>query len=247
MNIWNKGAMALLKAYIPIFEEIMALPDMCKGPIIMFGYQDIVGRAVPTAYRYPGLKVALEARGKGPVTTVDIFDPRADWRHDFNAPIPEERAGSAQTFIDIGCLEHVFDTAQCLKNSMRLVALSGWYVLLTPVSGCSDHGFHTFNHEMIRRVLTINGFRIAYARYLSLFGMPLKHPHADRNACIVLAARKIKSVDPFLAPQQEAWRAPQLPPLGVGAYPRLAHYAGQWLPPALAPAIRRIAAWLWRA
>ena len=231
--------MALLKGYIPLFREMLRIPSLFSGPILMFGYQDIVGDRLPKDFRYQGLKEMLEAQGKGPITTTDFFDSRADWQHDFNEPVPSVRQGRYQTLIDIGCLEHVFDTAQCIENCMALIAHDGWYVLVTPVNGCFGHGFHTFNPEMIREALRCNGFKIHFERYTSLFGVSLTDPTKARDVCMTIAAQKIIDVRPFRIPQQEHWAHFTMPKLGIRGYPRLIHYAERWTPPALLPLFRR--------
>lgn len=227
--------MALLKGYIPLFREILAVPGVFSGPVLMFGYQDIVGDGLPADFRYPGLKEALEARGMGPITTVDIFDERADWQYDLNMPIPPERTEQYQTVIDIGCMEHLFDTATCFKNCISMVGVGGYYVLETPVYGCMAHGFHTFNPAMITETLRLNGFVIVMKRFTSFFGVPLKRPTDARNSFMWVVAQKKERVTPFRVPQQDGWKVQPKLRLGIAKYPRFLHFCETITPPALMP------------
>lgn len=213
---------------------------MCSGPVLVFGVQEIIGKNLPQAFRHKGLKEALQARGMGPITTADFFDARADWRHDFNTPVPVRKYGSYQTVIDIGCIEHLFDTAQCMKNCMDLIAHGGWYVLITPVRGCFGHSFHVFNPAMIQKALTQNGFQVAYETYTTLYGAEIASPHEAPDVCMAIAAQKISPVSGFKVPQESGWEEFRTPPLGMHAYPKLMHIVRQWTPPALLPLLRRI-------
>ena len=236
--------MALLKGYIPLFREILKTPKIFSGPVLMFGYQDIIGDTIPAEFRYRGLKEALEAKGIGPITTVDIFDDRADWRADFNLPISAEHKEQYQTVIDIGCLEHLFNTATCLKNCMDMVQVGGFYVLETPVHGCFMHGFHTFNPDMITGTLELNGFSILMKRYTSFFGAPIKNAPNARNSFMWIVAQKKTRVEPFNVMQQEYWKEPMRVRLGLGNYPRLLHFLDIITPPICIPLALKIRAFL---
>ncbi len=206
----------------------------------MFGYQDIIGRRMPPDFAYAGLKEALEARGIGPITTTDIFDARADWHHDFNTPIPGEYEGKYRTVMDIGCLEHLFDTATCLKNCLDMVETGGFYVLQTPVRGCFGHGFHTFDAGMIARTLEINGFKEIFRRCTSFYGAPVASPERSPDTLMWIVARKDAHVRPFRIPQQDYWKTPDTIRLGLANWPRALYWANMLVPPVLAPLAVRI-------
>lgn len=232
--------MALLKGYIPLFREITAIQGVFSGSVLMFGYQDIIGNALPADFRYAGLKEALEARGIGPITTTDIFDERADWHYDLNIPIPQEYTEKYRTVIDIGCLEHLFDTATCLKNCLAMVEVEGYYVLQTPVRGCLGHGYHTFDADMITQVIAMNGFEIIFKRYTSFFGAPVARPQQSPDTLIWIIARKTRSMDAFRIPQQEYWKKPAAIRLGLANWPRTLYWINMLVPPILAPITTRI-------
>lgn len=139
------------------------------------------------------------------VSVLDLFDARAELRYDMNLPVPDSEYEQWGTLIDIGCLEHLFDTRQCLENCMRMVSTGGVYFLHTPVNGYLGHGLHTFNPEGLLGALQLNGFEILYHRYCAKDGTPLKDPSEAPDALIWLVARKTRAIDEFQIPQQGKW------------------------------------------
>src|SRR5207244_5971508 len=134
-------------------------------PFLMVGFQIIVQRDLPDDFGYEDMKELLHAKGIGDVTTLDYFDPRAELRYDLNVPVPTAEHERYLTVCDIGTLEHVFDTRQCMENCMRMVKPGGHYFLTTPVKGYYGHGLHTFNPELVVQAFRLNGFDIAYLKY----------------------------------------------------------------------------------
>ena len=160
---------------------------------------------VPEEFRVPDLGALLRNRGIQEIEVLDRFDPRATLRYDMNAPVPEAEHGRYGSLIDIGCLEHVFDTRQCLENCLRMVRTGGFYLLNTPVNGYLGHGLHVFNPEAIIGALSINGFEILYHRYSTVRGAPLDDPSRGRDVLIYIAARKLRELRRFEVPQQGLW------------------------------------------
>jgi hypothetical protein len=170
----------------------------------------VVEKAPPLPHFSPALDVEnldvyLRNRGLTDVTHLDYFDARAQLRYDMNQPVPEVEHERYGTLIDIGCLEHVFDTRQCLENCLRMVRTGGTYFLHTPVNGFLGHGLHTFNPEGLVGALRINGFEILYHRYCAKDGSPLKSPGEAPDALIWLVGRKTKPLGEFEIPQQGKW------------------------------------------
>jgi hypothetical protein len=151
------------------------------------------------------LDVYLRNRGLQDVTHLDFFDEWALLRYDINQPVPEAEHVRYGTLNDIGCLEHVFDTRQCLENCLRMVRTGGTYFLHTPVNGFLGHGLHTFNPEALVGALRINGFEILYQRYCAKDGSLLAHPGDAPDALIWLVGRKTRPLDEFEIPQQGKW------------------------------------------
>lgn len=167
--------------------------------------------ALPDEYRAPDLAAILRNHGVRDVEILDHFDSRATLRHDMNLPVPdalEERFG---TLIDIGCLEHLFDTKTCMENCMRMVKTGGHYCLHTCVNGYLGHGLHTFNPEALVGALEQNGFEVIYCRYSSDGGAPIDDPAKSANALIWLVAKKLRGLKSFESPAQGLWREKYAP------------------------------------
>ena len=58
----------------------------------------------------------IQNRGVKDFEVIDLFDSRATLNYDMNEPVPNREHGRYGSLLDIGCLEHVFDTRQCLEN-----------------------------------------------------------------------------------------------------------------------------------
>ncbi|KKL62940.1 hypothetical protein LCGC14_2180140 [marine sediment metagenome] len=184
----------ILEQHIQYYKEIFALDGFFQSPFLMFGYQEMKS----TTFLGKDFKSFLEKKGVI-VTVLDYLDTRADLIHDMNKPIRAEHLFAYNTFCDIGCLEHVFDTRQCLKNCLDMVAIEGLYMLHTPVAGYVNHGLHTFNAGMLKWVVENNGFEIVYEQYSSKGGERLSKPQGD--ALLWLVAKRREVVD-FKIPMQ---------------------------------------------
>jgi hypothetical protein len=156
--------------------------------------------------RVPDLVVYLRNRGLREIEVLDLFDPRATLRYDMNQPVPESEHERYGTLVDIGCLEHVFDTRQCLENCLRMVRPGGCYFLHTPVKGFFGHGLHALNPEGVLSALDENGFEIIYHRYCAKDGTPLDDPDAAPDVILWLVGRKLRPLGRFEVPQQGKWR-----------------------------------------
>lgn len=160
---------------------------------------------IPDEFKEKHLVAILRNYGLTDVKVLDYFDPRADLKQDMNSPIDERWRGAFSTIIDIGSLEHVFDTRQCLDNLFSMLRPGGHIMLHTPCKGYFDHGLHTFSPECILECLRLNGFDIKYTRYSSDTGVPLDRPHGADNVVLWVVARKVNSVAAFVVPQQGRW------------------------------------------
>jgi hypothetical protein len=156
--------------------------------------------------RVPDLGVYLKNRGLREVAVLDLFDPRATLRYDMNQPVPESEHERYGTLLDIGCLEHVFDTRQCLENCLRMVRPGGCYFLHTPVKGFFGHGLHALNPEAVLGALDENGFELLYHRYCAKDGTPLEDPDSAPDVILWVVARKLRPLGRFVVPQQGKWR-----------------------------------------
>jgi len=224
--------MPIIAQHVPIYQEILGLPGIVADPVLSWGVTrikipDVFRKPWPKLsareklirlhhsilhnlpwnisdrFSYPDLGALLQARGVQTVDILDWYDTRANLRLDMNLPVSAELHDRYRMFIDIGCLEHVFDTRQCIENCMRMVAPGGHYILCTPVSGYVSHGFHTFDPKGLGLALTLNGFEIVYQRYTTPMGKFLKRPRGD--TLIWLVGRKLTAMSEFKVPQQDYW------------------------------------------
>lgn len=161
-------------------------------------------------------KELVETYGVKDLQVLDLFDPRADLRFDMNYPIPLEQSERYGTVIDIGSLEHVFNSAQCLENCLRMVRPGGHYFLHTPVNGHFGHGLHVFNPVGLIDACKLNGFEIEYLRYSTEAGAPVTDPSVDNDVIIWLVAKKKYKLEQFVFPQQMQWK--EAYPLKDGFY-----------------------------
>lgn len=67
--------------------------------------------------------------------------------HDMNLPLPPG-FGAYDTVIDTGTLEHVFDVAQGLRNTVALCGEGGQILHVTPANNFCGHGFWQFSPEL---------------------------------------------------------------------------------------------------
>ena len=200
----------ILPGHAPYYLEIFSLPGFLADPLLVFGVQDIAKPAWPRRGArefapFDELGGYLRSRGLRQVVTMDRFDPRADLRYDFNDAVPANEHGRYATLIDIGCLEHVFDSRQCLENCLRLVRRDGHLLLHTPVKGYYGHGLHTFDPEGLLGALELNGFQVIYRKYTTSSGREVAVPDAFDDVLIWIVGRKIAEFDRFTSPQQSRW------------------------------------------
>lgn len=161
---------------------------------------------VPVQYCRPTFKEILNVYGAETVRTLDAFDRRADIIHDMNLPIDCDLDGKFNTIIDIGSLEHVFDTRQCLSNLFKMLKVGGHIFLHNPCYGYYAHGFYTFSPECIVGALRCNGFKIRYLTYSSRDGFELSCPLVATNSLLWVVAKKEKDTEEFIVPQQTGWQ-----------------------------------------
>jgi SAM-dependent methyltransferase len=136
---------------------------------------------------------------------VDAFDKRAAIHHDMNTPVPAFLHDAFNTILDIGSMEHVFDTKQCIENLFRMLRNGGHILIHTACRGYFDHGLHTFSPECIVGALLDNGFELRYLKYSSTDGYLLQAPVLDDDVLLWAVGRKVKNVSPFVPPQQSRW------------------------------------------
>jgi hypothetical protein len=194
----------VLQRHLPFYREIFRIPEFLSDPIVCFGFQEFEKGATLDGRDYTHLGDYFAALGFQ-ATSLDLFDPRSELRYDMNNAVSECEYERYGTFIDIGSLEHVFDTRQCFENCLRMVKPGGHYLLHTPVSGYYAHGFHVFNPDCLRDGFEENGFRLIYEKYSSIDGTLLVDPSVAGENLAWMVARKERKLGDFVCPQQRKW------------------------------------------
>ncbi len=198
--------MTIIREHIPYYREIFGFPDFWREKFLMVGLPYVEGHHIPTDFSFPNLKDLALSHGLKKVYSVDLFDSNADYRWDLNLPVPKNFHNSFKVLIDIGTLEHIFDTRQCLENYFRLVTPGGLFVLTTPVNGFFGHGFHVFNSETLLRALEKNSFKVLYKKFTTSTGVEISDPSLPSNILLWVVARKEKKMGKFIIPQQGYWK-----------------------------------------
>jgi hypothetical protein len=190
--------------HLHFYKEIFTIPEFLRDPILCFGFQECDWDVDFNGQHYADLNQYFAARGiRG--TSLDLFDPRSELHYDMNYAVPENEHGRYGTFIDIGSIEHVFDTRQCFENCLRMIAPGGHYLLHTPVNGYYAHGFHVFNPECLLNGLQLNGFEVVYEKYSAFDGTVITEPASSPNTLAWIVARKQREMGRFVCPQQGKW------------------------------------------
>ena len=197
--------MTIVREHIPYYREIFDIPGFWQEKFLMVGLPYVQGTHLPKDFNFRNLKKLATSHGLEKVYSVDLFDANADYQWDLNLPIPTKFENGFKVVVDIGTLEHIFDTHQCLENYFRLVAPGGLFVLVTCVNGYFRHGFHVFNPEMILNALEKNGFQILYKKFTTSTGIEINDPSLQGNILIWVVAKKTKKVSKFIIPQQGYW------------------------------------------
>lgn len=95
--------------------------------------------------------------------TVDSIDnsayQQASIIHDMNQPLPDHLFGAFDTVIDGGCLEHIFNVPQALKNCSLLSKEGGQIIHILPTNNFCGHGFWQMSPELFFSLYsTDNGY-----------------------------------------------------------------------------------------
>lgn len=201
--------MAIMKCHIPYFTDILGIKKFVKNPVLVFGYHSCrYENASDIPFNFRGSTfhdILTKNYGIDEIKILDLFDSRADLQIDMNNPVNKEWHEYFNTVIDVGSIEHVFDTKQCLWNLFSLVQTGGHLMIVTPCKGYFRHGIHTFCPNTFASAFQINGFDICYKTFSTLDGKRISEPNDETDVLIWIGAKKIKHVDKFTNPQQERW------------------------------------------
>lgn len=201
--IWHERIKSYVHNYRKRKEDLKIFMEL-RSEIAQYTSHEKYEVPVPWQFMENNFNQVLKNYGIRDICTIDLFDERADCRHDMNLPIPEELNNKFRTIIDIGSTEHVFDTRQCLENLFHMLKVNGRIMFHLPCNGCFDHGFYTFSPETIIESLRLNGFEIEFLAYsLEPEGIELQKPVMWSDCILWCTARKIVHKDQFVIPQQK--------------------------------------------
>ena len=199
--------MAIFPVHMAEFSEILALPGFLASPFLEIGCQGLANSDNPE-YQFPTLSDLLRARGITELDELDPFDANANLQWNLNYPVPIESHEKYATVLDIGCVEHIFDTRAVFENCLRMVKVGGLYAVHTPVSGHVDHGLHTFHSELVPRLFEANNFEPVYQKYMLQTGKSYAPPPGDgpyggnADGFIWAVGRKTKPLETLIIPEQ---------------------------------------------
>ena len=90
---------------------------------------------------------------------------------DLNNRVNNKLINKFDNIVDIGTLEHVFDTCSALENYIRMLKKGGYLLIAVPCSNMIDHGFYTFSPTLFYDYFTCNNFKVlsSYLRESSPF------------------------------------------------------------------------------
>jgi hypothetical protein len=225
----------IIQDHIKYHDEIFDIPRFLSNPVLCFGFHDIEQGVLLKGLQHSNLVSLLTELGFT-ASSLDLYDPRASLSYDMNYPVPKSEHNKYGALIDIGSLEHVFDTRQCLENCLRMVAVGGHYMLHAPVNGYYGHGFHTFHPSALLGALELNGFKVIYKKYSREDGTSVTDPGEGGDILIWLVAVKEADFEEFKNPQQEGWRlmydksVPPTPKFEMRVLPRLKVTLTMYLP-----------------
>ena len=87
--------------------------------------------------------------GASSVDSIDYSDyEHASIIHDMNQPVPSPVHRKYDTVIDGGCLEHIYNVTQALKNCSLLCKQGGQIIHILPANNFCGHGFWQFSPEL---------------------------------------------------------------------------------------------------
>lgn len=226
--------MSLVREHMYYYDKVFGMEGFIQDPVMVFGYHRLepsspgtrrrnlieywlkryrpVGGVwlhdcpIPERFNKGSIHEVLENYGARDVRILDYFDERAHLVHDMNKPLPEGHRHSVGTFIDIGSIEHVFDTRQCLINMIELIRPGGHLFMTTTCGGYFNHGFHVFSPECLLQALELNGFEVRWVTNTTPGGLELDSPQHYRDVLIWIVARKTRELGAFVCPQQGRWK-----------------------------------------
>jgi len=149
----------------------------------------------------------------------------ADLIHDLNTPVPVRFRGQYSVVVDGGCIEHIFNAVQAVKNCMEMVKVGGHYLCVTVANSLLGHGFYQFSPEWAFRVFAPqNGF---VARCVLLVEVGIRAPRFYKVIDPIVVHRRVElawGIPSYL--MVLAQREAEMPIFATT--PQQSDYATQW-------------------
>ena len=158
----------------------------------------------------------FEFLGAEDATAIDNSDYEgAQIVADMNFPIDAVLKDRFTAVFDGGCLEHIFNFPQAMRNCMEMLSVGGHFLSVTPANNFCGHGFYQFSPELFFRIFSkLNGFetrailtkeRHAWFRVIDpeKFGGRVELQN-NRPTFLFVLARKIETRQIFLQPPQQS-------------------------------------------
>lgn len=182
----------ILETHIPQYERLRKLGAF-RSPMLMLGNQEM----------RLGADGETIAENFFDVNEYLTFDPdggdiREDLSAEFSGPWPQ-----FATVFNLGTIEHIWDAHSAWCNALRLVAVGGVFITVSPVGGYENHGIHITNAKFIRLFIEQNGFAIIDRWLTKSSGEEIQF--VDRGGgdqLLWLAAEKISEQRHVYVPQQ---------------------------------------------
>ncbi len=162
----SKGAIHLL--------AMTLLGDAQKGRAVTFGVQklgaglsEIQGILNTYGYQSPylaekdmGQTALFKSLGYRQIDSIDYYpDEGPSICVDLNGSLPEDLSRSFDLVYDGGTLEHCFDPAQVLRNTVALCAAGGRIIHHVPINNWVNHGFYQFSPTLFFDYYEAAGFK----------------------------------------------------------------------------------------
>jgi SAM-dependent methyltransferase len=106
-------------------------------------------------------KLLVDYFGSSAVDSIDnsAYED-ASMIHDMNQPLPPDVRARYDTVIDAGCLEHIYNIPQALKNCSQFCKPGGQILHISPANNFCGHGFWQLSPELFFSLYSEkNGYR----------------------------------------------------------------------------------------
>lgn len=179
-------------------------------------------------------------------TSVDSIDnspyENATVVSDMNLAIPERLIGAYDSVIDFGCLEHIFDVAQALRNVAAMCRIGGRILHLLPSNGFCGHGFYQFSPELFFSCYSAqNGFDDTELYFADLLDTahwyriapPVAgqriNVRSNHEIYVIVVTKRVALAQPVVQQSDyvEVWRSPN-PPNETPQHPGLLSVAREF-------------------